>query len=286
MRPMRLLLLLILMLPSVAKAADCPDGKVLGWDGATCCWPGQNVGPFGCTGTPTSCPDGLVPTDEGCSPGDSQAAKRATFHPALLDPRLATLTAPEEYAVVLTTTKGEIIIDVTRSWAPIGADRFYNLVKIGFYDDVAFFRVIESFMAQVGIHGDPKVNAVWREDRIEDDPVTQSNLPGFVSFATSGRDSRTTQFFLNIADNHRLDHMGFSPFGKLRDTEVLLQLYDGYGEGAPSGRGPSQPRMQDEGNSYLRTNFPLLDRIITARVIGEEQAPIPEPPKAPVEPKR
>mgnify|MGYP003883354529 FL=1 len=272
-----LLLLALLLFPALAQGADCPDGKVLGWDGATCCWPGQNVGPFGCTGPATSCPSGLVPTDEGCSLADSLAAQRASYHPALLDPRLATLQAPETYAVSLQTTKGEIVIDVTRAWAPQGADRFYNLVKIGFFDDVAFFRVINDFMAQVGIHGDPKVAGVWREARILDDPVTESNLPGYVSFATSGPNTRTTQVFLNMADNHRLDHMGFSPFGKLRDLTVLEALYDGYGEGAPSGRGPSQPRMQDEGSAYLRAGFPLLDWIQSATVVGEEPLEQPAP---------
>jgi len=278
MQPLRLIALLLFLLPGLAQAADCPDGKVLGWDGATCCWPGQNVGPFGCTGKATSCPDGLVPTDEGCSPGNSAAVKRLDYHPALLDPRLAQERAPDTYAVAIQTTKGEIIIDVTREWAPLGADRFYNLVKIGFYDDVAFFRVIDEFMAQLGITGDPVVNGIWREATIEDDPVVKSNLPGFVSFAMSGPNSRTTQIFMNLADNHRLDHMGFPPFGKLRDLGVLESIYNGYGEGAPSGRGPDQGRIQDEGNAYLRAQFPHMDWIESARILGEEPAVRPDPP--------
>ncbi len=270
MQPIRLLVFVLLLLPGLARAGDCPDGKVLGWDGGTCCWPGQNVGPFGCTGTPTSCPSGLVPTAEGCSPGDSAAVKRLAYNPALLDPRLAREQAPETYAVSFMTTKGEIIIDVTRAWAPLGADRFYNLVKIGFYDDVALFRVIDGFMAQLGITGDPLLNTIWREATIPDDPIVQSNLPGFVTFAMSGKDSRTTQIFMNLADNHRLDRMGFPPFGKLRDLAVLKAVYNGYGEGAPGGRGPDQGRIQDEGNDYLRAKFPKMDWIVSARILGEE----------------
>ena len=278
MHPIRLILLALLLLPSLARAGDCPDGKVLGWDGATCCWPGQNVGPFGCTGPATSCPAGLVPTAEGCSPGDSAAVARMAYDPALLDPRRARARAPDTYSVAFMTTKGEVVIDVTRAWAPEGADRFYNLVKIGYYDDVAFFRVIENFMAQVGIHGDPLVAAVWREATIPDDPVIESNLPGFVSFAMAGPGSRTTQIFLNLADNHRLDHMGFPPFGKVRDMTTVEALYSGYGEGAPSGRGPDQMRIQDQGNPYLRGTFPRMDWIETARILGEEHPTSVDPP--------
>ncbi|MCO4772851.1 MAG: peptidylprolyl isomerase [Deltaproteobacteria bacterium] len=246
--------------------ASCPEGKVLGWDQATCCWPGQNVGPFGCTGPPTSCPVGLVITGEGCDRPDSAAAARNAYNPALLDPSKATETAPDEFTVRFKTTQGDILIDVTRAWAPNGADRFYNLVRIGFYNQVAFFRVVSGFMAQVGIHGDPKVSAVWRESVIQDDPVVESNLPGYVTYAMAGPNTRTTQLFFNFADNHRLDRDGFSPFGRVRDMAVLENLYDGYGEGAPRGRGPNQLYIQDRGNSYLKTEFPDLDWILEATI--------------------
>ena len=174
---------------------------------------------------------------------------------------------PAQYTVELDTTKGTVVIDVHRDWAPKGADRFYELVKKGYYTDVAFFRVIGGFMAQVGISGDPALNVEWRAKPIPDDPVKASNTRGTVTFATSGPDSRTTQFFINFADNSRLDGMGFAPFGKVKDMAPVDALYDGYGEGAPRGRGPSQARMQSEGNTYLRESFPKLDYIKSAKII-------------------
>jgi peptidyl-prolyl cis-trans isomerase A (cyclophilin A) len=174
---------------------------------------------------------------------------------------------PSQYMVELDTTKGAIVIEVRRDWAPNGADRFYELVQDGYFTDVAFFRVVGGFMAQAGISGDPALNAVWREKRIPDDPVKASNMRGTVTFATSGPDSRTTQFFINFTDNSRLDGMGFAPFGKVKDMAPVDGLYDGYGEGAPRGRGPSQGQMQTQGNSYLKESFPKLDYIKSARII-------------------
>jgi peptidyl-prolyl cis-trans isomerase A (cyclophilin A) len=174
---------------------------------------------------------------------------------------------PDQYTVELDTTKGAIVIDVRREWAPHGADRFYELVQNGYYTDVAFFRVINGFMAQVGISGDPALNAEWREKRIPDDPVKASNARGIATFATSGPNSRTTQFFINFSDNSRLDGMGFAPFGKIKDMAPVEALYDGYGEGAPRGRGPDQGRMQAQGNTYLRESFPKLDYIKSAKII-------------------
>ena len=175
--------------------------------------------------------------------------------------------APAQYTVELDTTKGAIVIDVRRDWAPHGADRFYELVQNGYYTDVAFFRVVSGFMAQVGISGDPVVNAEWREKRIPDDAVKASNTRGTVTFATSGPNSRTTQFFLNFTDNSRLDGMGFAPFGKVKDMAPVDALYNGYGEGGPRGGGPSQGRMQSEGNVYLKASFPKLDYIKSAKII-------------------
>jgi peptidyl-prolyl cis-trans isomerase A (cyclophilin A) len=175
--------------------------------------------------------------------------------------------APSQYTVELDTTQGAIVFDVRRDWAPHGADRFYELVQNGYYTDVAFFRVISGFMAQVGISGDPALNAQWREKRIPDDAVKASNTRGTVTFATSGPNSRTTQFFLNLADNSRLDGMGFAPFGKIKDMAPVDALYDGYGEGAPRGGGPAQGQLQAEGNTYLRASFPKLDYIKSAKII-------------------
>lgn len=176
-------------------------------------------------------------------------------------------TAPDKFAVVLETTKGDIVIDVERAWAPKGADRFYSLVKAGYYTDVAFFRVIEGFMAQVGIHGEPAMNTIWRQRRIQDDPKgVKSNTRGLVSFATAGPNTRTVQFFINFGDNNRLDGMGFTPFGKVRDMKPVDALYSGYGEGAPRGKGPFQGRLQQEGNPYLKKEFPEMDYIKKARI--------------------
>jgi peptidyl-prolyl cis-trans isomerase A (cyclophilin A) len=199
------------------------------------------------------------------SPDNAAEIKRQ-----LLDPKRATDTAPERFTVVLETTRGDMHLDVRRSWAPRGADRFYNLVKLGFYEDVALFRVIAGFMAQTGLHGDPAVNAMWRTQRIEDDPVTQSNLPGMVSFAMSGKNTRTTQIFINIGNNANLDAMGFAPFGRVRELDVLAKIHSGYGEGAPGGAGPSQARIQREGNAYLKAEFPQLDYIKRALIVDRK----------------
>ena len=162
------------------------------------------------------------------------------------------------------------MIEVHRDWSPKGADRFFNLVKLGYFDDTRFFRVVDGFMAQIGIHGDPAVNAKWREANITDDvPAGHSNKRGFVSFAMAGKDSRTTQFFINFVDtNARLDSMGFTPFGQVVEgINVIDALYKGYGEGAPSGKGPSQGRIQSEGNAYLKKEFPELDYVKEAKVL-------------------
>jgi peptidyl-prolyl cis-trans isomerase A (cyclophilin A) len=187
---------------------------------------------------------------------------------ALMNPAEANETAPDTFQVLFDTTKGEFTIEVTRAWAPNGADRFYNLVRRGYYDDVRFFRVLSGFMAQFGISGDPQLNTIWREARIPDDTVAESNRRGYVSFATSGANTRTTQMFINYGNNSGLDSQGFSPFGRVTDgMDVVDDLYSGYGEGAPSGRGPSQQLLQTQGNPYLIENFPDLDYINQATIV-------------------
>ncbi len=187
----------------------------------------------------------------------------------LLDPSLANEKAPETFRVRFETTKGDFVVAVTRAWAPLGADRFYNLVKIGFFKDIAFFRVIEGFMVQFGIHGDPAISAAWRDAQIGDDPVQQSNLRGYLTFATAGPDTRTTQLFINFKDNSRLDASGFAPIGRVVEgMDVVDSLYAGYGEGAPQGQGPSQALAQSEGNAYFKEKFPQLDYIESATLIA------------------
>jgi peptidyl-prolyl cis-trans isomerase A (cyclophilin A) len=187
----------------------------------------------------------------GAAPGGSLA------NPALLHER-----APATFRARFETTAGDFVIEVHRDWAPFGADRFYTLLKGGYFDGVRFFRVISGFMAQVGIHGDPHVAAAWRDQRIPDDPVRQSNTRGMVTFATAGPNTRTTQIFINYGDNRRLDGSGFAPFGKVVDgMEVVDRLYAGYGEGSPGGQGPDQSRIEAEGNAYLEREFPKLDQV-------------------------
>lgn len=205
------------------------------------------------------------------TPAEGEPAEAAAADEgALLDVSKATLTAPKAFTVKFATTKGDILLDVHRDWAPHGADRFYNLVKAGYYDDTAFFRVIGGFMAQVGISGRPEVNEVWRNARFPDDPVIKSNEPGYVTFAAASMpNSRTTQIFINFGDNKRLDAMRFAPFAKVQDAsmEVVRKLHAGYGEGAPMGKGPAQGRLQAEGNGYLKKEFPQLDYIESATVV-------------------
>ncbi|MEZ4339762.1 MAG: peptidylprolyl isomerase [Sandaracinaceae bacterium] len=209
-------------------------------------------------------------------PTERRVAPRPTPRPA--DPTVAPRPpaqdvvegdqrAPATFTARLDTTAGPIDIEVHRDWSPHGADRFYTLVREGYFTDVAFFRVISGFMAQGGIHGDPNVAGQWRNRRIPDDPVVQSNRRGFVSFAMAGPGTRTTQFFINLVDNTRLDGMGFSAFGQVRDMTTVDALYSGYGEGAPSGRGPAQGRIQAEGNAYLRRDFPELSYIRSASIL-------------------
>jgi len=184
-------------------------------------------------------------------------------------PAMAKDKAPAVYKAKFVTTKGDFTVEVHRDWAPEGADRFYNLVKMGYFTDIAFFRVIKGFMVQFGIHGDPKVASQWRNAHIPDDPTgKQSNTKGMVTFATAGPNTRTTQIFINYGNNANLDNMGFAPFGKVVDGMKVVDDIEGmYGEGAPGGRGPSQGRVQSEGNTYLKKDFPKLDYIKSASIL-------------------
>ena len=193
--------------------------------------------------------------------------EKVTNMEKLKNPEQANETAPETFKAVLKTTKGDVTIEVTRAWSPAGADRFYNLVKIGYFSDISIFRVVSGFMAQFGIHGDPSVSAKWRTAPIKDDPVKESNKRGHITFATAGPNTRTTQLFINFVDNTPLDGMGFSPFGKVvSGMDVVDKLHAGYGEGAPRGRGPNQGRIQTEGNTYLKKDFAQLDYILSAEI--------------------
>lgn len=202
------------------------------------------------------------------APKAAAAEPEAEVDPALLDPFAATEQAPETFDVKFETTKGDFVVKVTRAWAPLGADRFYNLVKLGYFQDIAFFRAIDGFMVQFGLHGIPKVTSAWQTAPIKDDPVTQHNERGTITFATSGPNTRTTQLFINFGNNVALDSRGFAPFGKVVEgMEVVDSLYKGYGECAPSGTGPEQGKIQREGNAYLKRRFPELDYIERATLV-------------------
>jgi peptidyl-prolyl cis-trans isomerase A (cyclophilin A) len=180
---------------------------------------------------------------------------------ALLKPANLSEKAPETFDVEFTTTKGDFTVRVTRAWAPLGADRFYNLVKNNFFDDAAFFRIVPNFVVQFGLSADPAVNRVWRSANIKDDPVTQSNKPGYITFATAGPHTRTTQLFINLGNNAFLDRQGFSPFGQVtQGMEVVKSLYGGYGES------PDQGAITSHGKTYLDKSFPKLDSVKTARM--------------------
>jgi peptidyl-prolyl cis-trans isomerase A (cyclophilin A) len=180
----------------------------------------------------------------------------------LMNPALFKAQAPDNFQVKFETSKGDIVVEVTRAWAPNGADRFYNLVKNGYYDGCRLFRVVEDFMAQFGINGDPKVNSVWMNAKINDDPRKQSNTRGFITFAFADANSRTTQVFFNFSDNSYLDELGFSPFGKVtKGLDVLDAIYNKYGET------PDQNKIQLEGNTYLEKAFPNLDYIKSATIV-------------------
>jgi len=212
-----------------------------------------------------------APTGRAASQTDSRPSygsgikETRTDMTALLNPSTLNETAPAKFTVNLKTTKGDFSVEVTRAWAPLGADRFYNLVKSGYFTDLAFFRVISGFMVQFGIHGDPAVSANWRAASIADDTPTQSNLKGYITYAMAGPNTRTTQLFINYGDNSRLDSMGFAPFGKVtKGMQVVESIYSGYGEGAPNGMGPEQGRAQMQGNEYFKKDFPKMDYILSA----------------------
>ena len=203
-------------------------------------------------------PRGAAPEDAPLPPAPAALLTVPTAH----DP------SPATYTITWDTTKGKFDMTCHRDWSPNGADRLYYLVQQGFYSDTAFFRVVEGFMAQYGLHGHPDVNKAWLDASIPDDPVLKSNTRGMVSFATRGENTRTTQLFISFGDNARLDKMGFSPVCEVdaASMKVVDSLYSGYGEGAPRGAGPRQDFIQKRGNPYLQAHFDKLDYIRSATV--------------------
>lgn len=203
----------------------------------------------------------LAPVIATCATGQDASS--------LMNPATLNETAPDQFRARFETSVGDFVIEVSRDWSPNGADRFFNLVKNGYYDDCRFFRVIDGFMVQFGINGDPAVQTHWADAGIPDDPVRESNGRGYVTFAMSGQpNSRTTQIFINFVDNSPLDRSGFAPFGRVVEgMNAVDDIYSGYGEGAPNGRGPEQGRIQREGNTYLNASFPEMDYVTRATIV-------------------
>lgn len=204
----------------------------------------------------------------GASGGTSEqpplSEKGPIMNPALSDPRHPDnlLTSPESFRVCFETSCGNITVQVNRSWSPQGADRFHSLVTSGYFDGCSFFRVVPGFVVQFGLNGDPKVTSAWRAANIKDDPVTQTNNRGRLTFATAGPNTRTTQLFINLANNPRLDSMGFSPFGEVVEgMDVVDRINKEYGER------PNQALIQTQGQAYLSKSFPNLDTIKTAKIL-------------------
>jgi peptidyl-prolyl cis-trans isomerase A (cyclophilin A) len=215
-----------------------------------------------------SSPNSAAPATEplhSAGKADAKPASAAADAKALLTPKKLTEKAPDTYKIKFDTTRGAFTVTVTRAWAPLGADRFYNLVKHHFYDHAAFFRVVPNFVVQFGISPNPAVSAAWKHTEIKDDPVAQTNKRGSITFATAGPNTRTTQIFINLKDNARLDGMGFSPFGVVdgNGMNVVEMLYEGYGDSA----GPDQDQLEKQGDPYLKKGWPKLDYIKSAALV-------------------
>jgi peptidyl-prolyl cis-trans isomerase A (cyclophilin A) len=186
----------------------------------------------------------------------------STPRPSLLNPASLHAKAPAVFKARFTTTAGDFVVEVHRDWAPIGADRFYNLVRNGYFTNASFFRVVPGFVVQFGLSANPAINKVWKDANIQDDPVIQSNKRGFLVFATGGPNTRTTQLFINFGDNSRLDGMGFAPFGTVVEgMDVVDKIFPGYGES------PRQDLLTDQGDTYVTANFPKIDKIKLARLV-------------------
>jgi peptidyl-prolyl cis-trans isomerase A (cyclophilin A) len=215
-------------------------------------------------------------SSDGCprvtAPEPTQAQR------VLLEPASDAFRAvpPDTFDVRFETSAGEFVVRINREWAPMGAYRFYNLVRNGFFEGVHFFRVIPGFMAQFGVHGVPAVNEAWLDQQIPDDPVRYPNERGTLTFATAGADTRTTQLFINYRDNSAaLDPQGFAPIGRVvQGLDVVDRLYSEYGETAPEGRGPAYECMLEGGNAYLERRFERMDSIVSARIVRESSAAI------------
>jgi len=203
----------------------------------------------------------------GCGGSSDEAEPTVTRSP-LLQPQRFQETAPAAYQVRLETSAGDVLIQIHRAWAPLGADRFYNLAKGGYYDDSRIYRVLPDFMAQFGLHADPYVTQAWKSEYLVDDPFVASNTRGRVAFAKGGLHTRTTEIFISYKDNSQLDERGFTPIGEvIEGMDVVDTFYSDYGDGPPRGEGPYQAMAAARGNEYLDAEFPELTRILSATLV-------------------
>lgn len=210
----------------------------------------------------------LLATAACVSRAPGAAALPAPLPALATPPDSVTVAGADSVLVRFSTTKGDIEVMLRRGWAPHGAPRVAHAVAAGYYDDARFFRALRGFVVQWGLAADTAATRAWRERRLADDPVRESNRRGTVTFAAGGPNTRTVQLFVNLRDNARLDAMGFAPVGEVvRGLDVVDALHTGYGEGAPAGKGPTQQRIGAEGEAYLAKDFPLLDRVRAARVV-------------------
>ena len=200
--------------------------------------------------------------------GASSKSGAPAARPSLTNPASLHAKAPDVFKAQFTTTKGDFIVEVHRDWAPLGVDRFYNLVKNGFFTNASFFRVVPGFVVQFGLSANPAVNKAWDSAKIKDDPVKEGNKRGTIVFATAGPNTRTTQLFINFKDNTPLDAMGFAAFGTVVDgmDTVVDKIYSGYEQR------PDQGRITEEGDAYISKNFPMIDKIKLAKILPAEPA--------------
>jgi peptidyl-prolyl cis-trans isomerase A (cyclophilin A) len=223
--------------------------------------------------TPKSTAQGSTTATKKPATTGSAATHAPTYDRALLHPALLKDKAPDTYVVKFVTTRGDFTITVNRAWAPLGADRFYNLVKHHFYDNAVIFRAVPNFVTQFGISSYPAVSTAWKKTEIKDDPVSQTNKKGAIVFATAGPNTRTTQVFINLKDNAFLDKTGFAPFGTVDadGMKVVEMFYDQYGDNA----GIDQDQIEKTGKPYLDKSFPKLDVIKSATIISPAPAASP-----------
>jgi len=253
-----------------AKAGKCVIGSTADCQKAVICKAGGKCtlkdGVCAVAGDQDCKQSDMCKNDKKCVAKGDECIDPTSNITALLNPTKATEPAPDKFQVKFDTTKGEFVVEAYKAWAPLGVERFYNLVKIGFFNDVAFYRVIDHFVAHFGIHGNYQVSAAWRENTIRDDPnAHKPNERGTVSFAANGPNSRSTELFVNLGANTKFDKAGFLPIGKVvKGLEVLDKLNKEYGESPPNGKGPEAAKIQLDGSVYLKKSFPNLDYVKSA----------------------